>query len=44
MSRCTREVSRYKLALSPNCKRDAARDFYESLGFAQHRQSFMVEP
>lgn len=44
MSRCIRQGSCYKRALSSMRERDAARDFYESLGFAQHRQSFIVEP
>lgn len=44
MSPCIREASCYKLALSTNRKRDAAHDFYKSLGFAQHRLSFLVEP
>jgi hypothetical protein len=44
MSHCIREASCYKLALSSNRKRDAARDFYKSLGFAQHHLSFTVEP
>lgn len=34
----------YKLALSSNRKRQAAHAFYESLGFAQHGLSFVIEP
>jgi GNAT superfamily N-acetyltransferase len=34
----------YKLALSSNRKRLAAHAFYESLGFAQHGLSFVIEP
>lgn len=33
----------YKLALSSNAKRVAAHAFYESLGFAQHGLSFVIE-
>ncbi len=33
----------YKLALSSNRKRQAAHAFYESLGFAQHGLSFVIE-
>ena len=33
----------YKLALSSNAKRTAAHAFYESLGFAQHGLSFVIE-
>jgi hypothetical protein len=43
MSPCIREASCYKLALSANRKRKAAHAFYESLGFAQHGLSFLVE-
>lgn len=34
----------YKLALSSNRKRAQAHAFYESLGFAQHGLSFVIEP
>lgn len=34
----------YKLALSSNRKRTQAHAFYESLGFAQHGLSFVIEP
>jgi GNAT superfamily N-acetyltransferase len=34
----------YKLALSSNRKRVQAHAFYESLGFAQHGLSFVIEP
>lgn len=34
----------YKLALSSNRKRDGAHAFYQSLGFAQHGLSFVIEP
>ncbi|QEI06354.1 GNAT family N-acetyltransferase [Pigmentiphaga aceris] len=34
----------YKLALSSNAKRVGAHAFYESLGFAQHGLSFVIEP
>lgn len=33
----------YKLALSSNLKRKDAHAFYESLGFAQHGLSFVIE-
>ena len=33
----------YKLALSSNAKRTKAHAFYESLGFAQHGLSFVIE-
>ena len=33
----------YKLALSSNRKRKEAHGFYESLGFAQHGLSFVIE-
>lgn len=33
----------YKLALSSNLKREAAHCFYESLGFARHGYSFLIE-
>lgn len=39
-----REAGCYKLALSSNRKRQAAHAFYESLGFAQHGLSFVIEP
>jgi GNAT superfamily N-acetyltransferase len=39
-----REAGCYKLALSSNRKRTAAHAFYESLGFAQHGLSFVIEP
>jgi GNAT superfamily N-acetyltransferase len=39
-----REAGCYKLALSSNRKRTAAHVFYESLGFAQHGLSFVIEP
>ncbi|MBA3034770.1 MAG: GNAT family N-acetyltransferase [Gammaproteobacteria bacterium] len=34
----------YKLALSSDRKRHAAHAFYESLGFARHGLSFLIEP
>jgi len=34
----------YKLALSSNRKRTQAHAFYESLGFARHGLSFVIEP
>lgn len=34
----------YKLTLSSNLKREAAHRFYESLGFARHGYSFLMEP
>lgn len=34
----------YKVALSSNRKRTQAHGFYESLGFAQHGLSFVIEP
>jgi GNAT superfamily N-acetyltransferase len=34
----------YKLALSSNGKRHGAHAFYESLGFARHGLSFVIEP
>lgn len=39
-----REAACYKLALSSNTKRAGAHAFYESLGFAQHGLSFVIEP
>ena len=39
-----RAASCYKLALSSNRKRVQAHAFYESLGFAQHGLSFVIEP
>jgi GNAT superfamily N-acetyltransferase len=39
-----RRAGCYKLALSSNRKRQAAHAFYESLGFAQHGLSFVIEP
>ncbi len=39
-----RQAGCYKLALSSNRKRHAAHAFYESLGFAQHGLSFVIEP
>lgn len=39
-----RQAGCYKLALSSNRKREAAHAFYESLGFAQHGLSFVIEP
>lgn len=39
-----REARCYKLALSSNGKRVAAHAFYESLGFAQHGLSFVIQP
>ena len=39
-----REAGCYKLALSSNSKRVKAHAFYESLGFAQHGLSFVIEP
>lgn len=39
-----RQAGCYKLALSSNRKRRAAHAFYESLGFAQHGLSFVIEP
>jgi len=39
-----RQAGCYKLALSSNRKRQAAHAFYESLGFAQHGLSFVIEP
>ena len=39
-----REAGCYKLALSSNACRKGAHAFYESLGFAQHGISFVVEP
>jgi GNAT superfamily N-acetyltransferase len=42
MQRC-RDAACYKLVLSSNDKRQAAHRFYESLGFAKHGTSFMVE-
>ncbi|MEQ1660463.1 MAG: GNAT family N-acetyltransferase [Hylemonella sp.] len=38
-----RQAGCYKLALSSNRKREAAHAFYESLGFAQHGLSFLIE-
>lgn len=38
-----REAGCYKLALSSNARRTAAHAFYESLGFAQHGLSFVIE-
>ncbi|UCU99705.1 GNAT family N-acetyltransferase [Acidovorax radicis] len=38
-----REAGCYKLALSSNARRTGAHAFYESLGFAQHGLSFVVE-
>lgn len=38
-----RRAGCYKLALSSNRKRQAAHAFYESLGFAQHGLSFVIE-
>ena len=38
-----REAGAYKLALSSNAKRVAAHAFYESLGFARHGLSFVIE-
>jgi GNAT superfamily N-acetyltransferase len=38
-----RQAACYKLALSSNRKRVAAHAFYESLGFAQHGLSFLIE-
>ncbi|MFZ3125012.1 MAG: GNAT family N-acetyltransferase [Acidovorax sp.] len=38
-----REAGCYKLAVSSNARRTAAHAFYESLGFAQHGLSFVIE-
>lgn len=38
-----REAGCYKLALSSNLRRKGAHAFYESLGFAQHGLSFVVD-
>jgi len=38
-----REAGCYKLALSSNARRTRAHAFYESLGFAQHGLSFVIE-
>lgn len=38
-----REAGCYKLALSSNARRAGAHAFYESLGFAQHGLSFVVD-
>lgn len=38
-----RQAGCYKLVLSSNRKRQAAHAFYESLGFAQHGLSFLIE-
>lgn len=38
-----REAGCYKLALSSNARRTGAHAFYESLGFAQHGLSFVIE-
>lgn len=38
-----REAGCYKLALSSNARRAGAHAFYESLGFAQHGLSFVME-
>lgn len=38
-----REAGCYKLALSSNARRVGAHAFYESLGFAQHGLSFVIE-
>jgi GNAT superfamily N-acetyltransferase len=38
-----REAGCYKLALSSNTKRKDAHAFYESLGFAQHGLSFVID-
>lgn len=38
-----RDAGCYKLALSSNARRAGAHAFYESLGFAQHGLSFVVE-
>ncbi len=39
-----REAGCYKLALSSNRMRTEAHAFYDSLGFAQHGLSFVIEP
>lgn len=41
--RQARAAGCYKLALSSNARRSGAHAFYESLGFAQHGLSFVVE-
>lgn len=38
-----RDAGCYKLALSSNARRTGAHAFYESLGFAQHGLSFVVD-
>lgn len=38
-----RQAGCYKLALSSNARRTGAHAFYESLGFAQHGLSFVVD-
>ena len=38
-----RDAGCYKLALSSNARRKGAHAFYESLGFAQHGLSFVIE-
>lgn len=38
-----REAGCYKLALSSNLRRKGAHAFYESLGFAQHGLSFVID-
>lgn len=42
MQRC-RDAGCYKIVLSSNDERQAAHRFYESLGFAKHGTSFIVE-
>jgi GNAT superfamily N-acetyltransferase len=38
-----RQAGCYKMALSSNIKRESAHLFYESLGFARHGYSFLIE-
>jgi GNAT superfamily N-acetyltransferase len=40
---CCRKYGCYKVALSSNSKREKAHHFYESLGFAKHGYSFLLE-
>ncbi len=42
LDRC-REAGCYKMALSSNVRRSAAHRFFESLGFARHGYSFLME-
>lgn len=48
MMEFAREISRtkgcYKMALSSNRRRERAHAFYDSLGFARHGVSFVIDP